>query len=274
MFAVTATVAQLHGGPISHNVPRSASYAAVAVPRHAAHLCSTSREFMFENDRRGVIMAVATYCLRLSFRQRRARRGKVRIYREAMSPSSELQLTAADHESLRNGESILKQQQSGPAGCGLFVADVDAPPDVVFGVIEDFEAYRQMIPSIRDVKLNSRERGEMASTTNCTYKVSKFRLRVTVDHFVDWTLRLMRFDLSPSSRGAILREASGSWRVEPAPSGHPQKCRVWFRISLRASKLVPRYFVTYAASRALKRATSWLAPHVEQWSKTRQRRLN
>lgn len=47
-----------------------------------------------------------------------------------------------------------------------------------------------------------------------------------------------------------------------APGLKPGHVRVWFGAAVKVSRLVPSMVVDYAAGRALKRATSWLAPAV------------
>lgn len=144
--------------------------------------------------------------------------------------------------------------------------DVNAPASVVLGCLESFEDYPDMIPVVRQARIKSRL-WETASklTAMSKYRISRFWLSVSVVHHVDRDDGLVRFDLDPSCTGTglVLREASGFWMVQPSPCGNPNRCRVWLCTGLRASTLLPHWLIDYAAERALRRATTWLRPHVE-----------
>eukprot|EP00929_Paragymnodinium_shiwhaense_P063762 TRINITY_DN31890_c0_g1_i2.p1 TRINITY_DN31890_c0_g1~~TRINITY_DN31890_c0_g1_i2.p1 ORF type:complete len:415 (+),score=54.77 TRINITY_DN31890_c0_g1_i2:117-1361(+) len=180
-------------------------------------------------------------------------------------------LTAADQQLLAAGDIVRRQerkQENGHStGRGLFVADVDAPPSVVLGCLQDFENYSRMIPVVRHVEVTSRVTEDPAKgcfQAWCDYKVSKFFLPFCVNHSVKLQEGSVDFKLHPSNVGLLLRKAVGKWIVRPAPGGDPNRTRVYFTVRLRASWLCPHWLVEYAAGRAMKRATSWLRPYVEE----------
>lgn len=174
-------------------------------------------------------------------------------------------LTDEEQNQLKHGLPVRKQERRGGGGWGLVVTDVDAPVETVHGVLESFEDYTGMIPTVREATMHSREKvDDGVFHVRCTYRLSRFRLRVDAVHVVDVPQRIVRFDLDPTSSGGLLREASGSWYVEPAPGGSTTSSRIWFRVRLQAANWVPQWLVDYGAQRALRRATSWLKPHVEK----------
>jgi len=181
-----------------------------------------------------------------------------------LDPLPELpRLTQAEKQRLRHGLPVHRQERRGGGGWGVVVVDVNASNETVFGVLEAFEDYGKVIPTVRDVSLLSREeRQEGVSFVRCSYLLSRFRLKVSAVHLVDKLAKTVRFDLDPAASGGLLREASGSWHVEK-PNDNPSKSRIWFRCRLQATSWVPSWLVEYGSQRALRRATSWLKPHVE-----------
>jgi hypothetical protein len=170
------------------------------------------------------------------------------------------------------GHKVQRQEHHGSAGEGFVVQQVDAPPSVVLRCLESFEDYAGMIPVVRQVSSASSIRvADGVTGTRCSYRISKFWLRVSVVHTVDHGKGLVRFELDPFLPGLVLREASGFWMVQPVED-NPSQCRVWLVAGLKASSLLPHFIVDYAAERALRRATSWLRPHVEAlWALEKQR---
>eukprot|EP00930_Biecheleria_cincta_P004305 TRINITY_DN105215_c0_g1_i1.p1 TRINITY_DN105215_c0_g1~~TRINITY_DN105215_c0_g1_i1.p1 ORF type:complete len:308 (+),score=53.25 TRINITY_DN105215_c0_g1_i1:28-924(+) len=203
----------------------------------------------------------------------RQRRGPARPSRKAASTAEEAlpSLSEADLLQLRRGEQVRRQERQGTHGHGFVVGDVDAPVGVVMRSLEAFEDYPSMIPVVRKVTVSSRDSSSSVSRARCSYRISKFWLGVTVNHSVDMDAGIVRFDLDPDADWPrlVLQEASGFWRVEPSPDGPPGTSRVWLVVTkLRASPLLPPCIVDYAAERALRRATCWLKPALEdKWSK-------
>jgi len=171
-------------------------------------------------------------------------------------------LTDDELRRLRAGFPVKKQERDGQRGCGLFVVDVQAPSSVVMRCLQEFERYPQVIPVVREATVRARGREQDGCIdTLMNYKVSKFWLNISVRHVVDSEAGKISFDLDQSSNKVVLKEASGVWHVEPSPESG--KTRVWLQVALRASRVVPHWIVDYAAERALRRATAWLKPHVE-----------
>jgi len=176
------------------------------------------------------------------------------------------ELTQAELRQLRRGLAVRRQELRGRRGFGLFVVDVRAPPAVVFQCLQSFESYPRMIPTVRGAEVRARVglSSKGAFSARAHYKVSRFSLGVSVVHAVDPAAGTIDFDLDEACAKLVLQEAHGSWRVEPVPGVRRNESRVWLRIRLRASKLLPRWLLDYAAERALGRATSWLKPFMER----------
>lgn len=75
------------------------------------------------------------------------------------------------------------------------------------------------------------------------------------------------FYLDPDSTQyrSILEMAEGFWFIDDRPADRTEGwTRVYMSATVKVNNLVPMWLVEYAAERALKRATSWLKPYVEQ----------
>ena len=70
------------------------------------------------------------------------------------------------------------------------------------------------------------------------------------------------FCLDPSRPNLVLRQAEGFWHMQSIPD-RPDHTRVWFTASVVASRLLPSMLIDYAASKALRRATSWMQAYFD-----------
>jgi len=175
-------------------------------------------------------------------------------------------LSEDQRRDLKRGRRVQMQDRDGSTGRGCAVVEVDAPRSLVLSTLSNFGNYNKMIGTVRDSKVVSMNRCSKGLVhARCEYKISKLQLGVNTVHQVDPVAGTVRFDLDPDVGSSVLQEASGVWQIEEISAG---RCRVWLSIGLRASPFLPGVFVDYAAPRALKRATEWLKPHVEDlWQK-------
>ena len=60
-----------------------------------------------------------------------------------------------------------------------------------------------------------------------------------------------------------LDEAHGYWFLEPCPEREQGWTRVWLNARVQCSPLLPASVIDLAATKALPRATTWLAPVCE-----------
>jgi len=216
----------------------------------------------------GVAAAAFGFSSSRAERVQRAQRVNRALHEASSVPRTPIvlpSLTAAELQQLQTGLPVRRQERQGRQGSGFVVVDVDAPPSLVFNCLKSFEEYAEMIPVIRKAEVKARGcTPDNITTAYADYKVSKFWLNFSVVHRVDEAAGLVQFGLDPLYVGSVLKEASGFWHVEKdAPANNPNRCRVWLHVVLRASSLLPDWIIDYAAERALRRATSWLQPHVE-----------
>ncbi|CAE7863883.1 unnamed protein product, partial [Symbiodinium microadriaticum] len=180
-------------------------------------------------------------------------------------------LTAEEHQVLRDAGRVQKQAQLGNRGWGLVRINVRAPDHVVLRCLSNFRQYPDMMSAIRAAEVNSTSpSADAAMVAKCTYRITRFWFEIPAVHHVDQRRGRVSFDIDPDATGLVLREASGFWQVVPCRQ-NPGECRVVFRVYAHASKLMPEWLVEYGARKCLKRATSWLKPFAEKlWQESRQ----
>ena len=99
------------------------------------------------------------------------------------------------------------------------------------------------------------------SAHQAEFSLSKFRLKVSVLHTIHSENRTIKFRLNPKRTNPVFSDAHGFWHVEE-PSDRPTGySRVYLSASIVASRLLPPFFLDYAAMRALPRASMWIQPY-------------
>jgi len=241
-----------------------------AQPADAWH-CETQRcvrnsSGRYWNGRVLPFVSAAAVCLRIIRRSRRRRRTALyeslrqqdQQFAADLPGQQELpKLTDEEYDQLRTVHKVQRQEQHGSVGWGFLVMDVPTPPRLILDALASFDEYPDRIPVVRGARVNSL--GHLPDGVlhaRCTYWVSRFWLKVSVVHTFDAAAGLLRFNLDESVSQPILRDVTGFWYVEPLPG--QRGSRVWLRVGVGASPLVPMWIVNYAAERALRRATSWL----------------
>mmetsp|Transcript_16788 Transcript_16788/g.31922 ORF Transcript_16788/g.31922 Transcript_16788/m.31922 type:complete len:132 (-) Transcript_16788:194-589(-) len=107
----------------------------------------------------------------------------------------------------------------------------------------------------------------MASISRAAFTLSKFRLKIAAIHkyHPHPDGHYMVFTLDKACTNAVLQDAKGIWYTQENPGGREGYTRVWLLCELKVSPMLPTFIVDYAANRAMPRATSWLAPTVEEF---------
>lgn len=181
-------------------------------------------------------------------------------------------LTDSDLKDLRQGLRVQKQERMGKKGWGFVRIDVNAPKDLVMECLTDFDAYPKTLNAIRANKITSLEdTADGTRIVKCQHSISRFWFQIPVVYNLEAKSTKLRFEVDPAITGLVTKEASGFWQVVAEPK-NCNACRVLFRVYVQASNLVPGWLIEYGAQRILRRATSWLKPHVEElWSSRSQK---
>ena len=118
---------------------------------------------------------------------------------------------------------------------------IDAPRDVVFETITDFESYPEFLPEVE--RLSVRRTGEL------TWRVDYF---VRVVKRIEYTVELVA---EPPSEvrwkmvagGGPMKDNSGGWRLESEGAG----TRAHYRVDVSFGRLVPKALQTKLAEASL-----------------------
>ena len=168
-------------------------------------------------------------------------------------------LTPREKMTLAIGERVQKQDRKANCGSGLVVVDIPADADLVFETLTRFSMYQDMIPTVRSSRILSTTSNGVHTVAEFT--LSRFLLRVNVEHQLLREQRTIMFRLDKSRPNLVFEEAEGYWHVQ-APADRPKGySRVYLTANIVATRMIPPLILDYAAARALPRATKWLLPY-------------
>lgn len=168
-------------------------------------------------------------------------------------------LTPREKMTLATGERVQKQDRKANCGSGLVVVDIPADADLVFETLTRFSMYQDMIPTVRSSRILSTTSNGVHTVAEFT--LSRFLLRVNVEHQLWRDQRTIMFRLDKSRPNLVFEEAEGYWHVQ-VPADRPKGySRVYLTANIVATKMIPPLILDYAAARALPRATKWLLPY-------------
>ncbi|HYZ89974.1 MAG TPA: SRPBCC family protein [Myxococcales bacterium] len=106
---------------------------------------------------------------------------------------------------------------------------IEAPPDEVLAVIEDYEKYPQFLPEVKKVSVASGPAGakDVTYTIDIKAKLITYTLRHTArpPSELSWTM----------VRGEMMKGNDGAWVLKPVSSG----TEATYKIDLRLGALVP-----------------------------------
>eukprot|EP00933_Yihiella_yeosuensis_P042016 TRINITY_DN36468_c0_g1_i1.p1 TRINITY_DN36468_c0_g1~~TRINITY_DN36468_c0_g1_i1.p1 ORF type:complete len:310 (+),score=39.85 TRINITY_DN36468_c0_g1_i1:27-932(+) len=261
------TASRAHIAGKSHCSLQPPTYLAAILAASSLSLSTSKRLRRRQQTRLGTSRRVATTGVSTSRRSR-----EDLWHTTPLVPIDLPALTAEERRSLLAGERVQRQTRIKKQGQGIVVFDVRAPASLVLNCLNAFENYPDMIPVVREVEIRGRELVDgYLRQAQCSYRISKFLLTVSVVHRLQKELGLLHFDLDRSVASTMLKDVTGFWHVhslqdDEHPGGYS---RVWLKVNLTAAKWLPHWLIDYASERALSRATAWLKPKVEKlWSDT------
>jgi len=143
--------------------------------------------------------------------------------------------------------------------------DVNAEMATVLAVLSDVQRYPQRIGTVREARVHPCSHIHR-NMCKARFKLSRFKLDVQVELYRSNARNMLEFRLDKSAagmQGAAFDEARGYWYLEPCPGREEGWTRVWLNARVQCSPLLPASVIDYAATKALPRATTWLAPVCE-----------
>ena len=171
------------------------------------------------------------------------------------------------------------QVMSGDSGRGLVVQDVDAPTDVVWGRILDYDNYANMVPKTVESKNYRVVEHKPTKANNFLEKEIYTRMKVGfpmlkleffVRHFLHihhhksltWTLDY--------TKESDFDDSCGYWYCVPHPDDPDERTRLYYSVQVSMFDWVPAFVVDFMSKKALTDATAWVKKYSEmEWAKAR-----
>lgn len=171
-----------------------------------------------------------------------------------------LVLAPAERARVLANQPVMRQTQGDNGGRGLAVFRVNAPPAVVWAVINDFESYPKWISNLRRTRVYRRD-GE---NIDVAFVIGGFGF--SAEYFIHhiyhhkeywgtWTLDY--------TRRSDLDDSVGFWRVTPL-EGAPGASMVEYSVDVRVRGWIPGFIRSMFVDKGLQQATQWLKVQAEK----------
>ncbi len=175
-------------------------------------------------------------------------------------PPPALVLTGKEKATLDKGKSVMRQLEGEAGGRGMAIFRVDAAPDTVWAIINDFPSYPKWIGEVKKCEIYKKDGGKI----DVAFKIASFP--VTIEYFIahdydmanrwgTWTL-----DYNKSSD---LDDSVGFWRVTPY-EGDPARSLVEYSVDIKIKGWVPDFIRGLLVDNGLKQATTWVKVQSEK----------
>jgi hypothetical protein len=166
-----------------------------------------------------------------------------------------VKLNKAAEKLLNQGKPYQTQIQSSSAeGVGLVVQDVEAPTDVVWGRILDFNSYHKMVPKTMESQIYKRKPEGRGGAERIWVRMKvgftpapKFTFYV--NHLYQPKLHSMTWTLD-YTRKSDFNDSCGYWYVIPHPK-NKHWTRVYYSVNVSMFKWVPQFVVDFMSKQAL-----------------------
>ena len=169
------------------------------------------------------------------------------------------------------------QVMSGDSGRGLVVQDVDAPTEIVWDRILDYDNYANMVPKTvesknykvvehKPTKANNFLEREIYTRMKVGFPMLK--LEFFVRHFLHiqhhksltWTLDY--------AKESDFDDSCGYWYCIPHPDDPVGRTRLYYSVQVSMFDWVPAFVVDFMSKKALTDATAWVKKYSElEWSR-------
>ncbi len=166
--------------------------------------------------------------------------------------------TAEEQQALAAGEAVHKQTQGETGGRGLAVFRVNAPPETVWIVIQDFASYPLWIDEVEKCEIYRRNGSQIF--VRFVLKAVGMEIEYFIHHdyhpeagWGTWTLDY--------TRESDLSDSVGFWRVTEVAPGVSQ---VEYSVDLKISGWVPGFVRNIIVDNGLEDATEWVKEQAER----------
>jgi len=170
---------------------------------------------------------------------------------------------------LATGKPYQTQIESATGGRGLVVQDVDAPTDIVWGRILDYDNYSKMVPKtiesknyeVVDVKPTKKDPLSQIIFTRMKVGFPVLKLEFFIKHLYYPDLNSMTWTLDYTKKSDF-NDSCGFWFVVPHPDD-PDKTRLFYSVEVSMFDWVPKFVVDFMSTKALTDATAWVKKYSE-----------
>ncbi len=173
-------------------------------------------------------------------------------------PPKPTPLSAADIKTLESGEPVYKTTEGETGGRGVAVFRINAPRDVVWSTITQFQMYPQWVDEVTTCEVYARE----GNTIFVRFVLKSMGIEIeyfiahdyrAADTWGTWTLDY--------SRESDLGDSVGSWLVTEVSPGVSQ---VEYSVELKIGGWVPGFIRKIIVDSGLEEATQWLKVESEK----------
>ncbi|MBI4617021.1 MAG: SRPBCC family protein [Planctomycetes bacterium] len=122
-------------------------------------------------------------------------------------------LTEADRRRLESGELLVSSETASDRARARAIGLVDAPPDVVWDVITDYDGYREFMPMTVESRVERVEGNSVDLFMELKVLIKRIRYRIRL--FLDRPARTVDWERIDGD----LKANEGSWRLAPYDNG-------------------------------------------------------
>jgi len=189
------------------------------------------------------------------------------VVKPFQSGDPKVKLNKSAISQLRAGKPYKTQIQDGSAGRGLVVQDVEAPVDIVWERILDFNRYNEMVPKTVESAIYKTENlgrgGKKRIWVRMKVGFPMLKLQFYINHLYDPANHSLTWTLDYNYK-SDLDDSCGYWYVVPHPDDPAQKTRVFYSVEVSMFSWVPQFVVDFMSKQALTDATGWVKKYSEQ----------
>lgn len=169
-----------------------------------------------------------------------------------------------ERATLDDGGTVHRYERWNDIDGGVAAIVVDAPEDVVWKHILDYDRYVKFMPYVTASTLDETTPGADQTVYDCSMELTTKGIvtRYTVRNVHVAPQGYMTFTMLPLA-GNPLREATGYWRVEPWQDD-PTRTVMAYRIDIDTAWYVPAFVKNKAADRGLPTVAALIAKQAEK----------
>jgi ribosome-associated toxin RatA of RatAB toxin-antitoxin module len=163
-----------------------------------------------------------------------------------------VKLNGSALKTLSSGKPYSTQIQSAAGFRGISVQDVEAPPDVVWGQILDFDTYNQKAPSTSESQIYQTEKlllGQQRIWVRMKVGFPMLKLQFFVNHLYDPHKNSLTWTLDYSKKSDF-DDSAGYWYIVPHPD-RPDHTRLNYSVEVSMFPWVPTFVMDFMSKQAL-----------------------